>query len=127
MLYDGFTYFSQTVGVMSALPNEVPDYVPYNNIASSKEWLFYARSLFHNAGQTFFHHLPHLDDLSAGDSVELLITATGDLHIFLNGLSGQRLATGLPINQCRLWGVADVCGECARIKSEMLSGNLGMV
>ena len=28
MLFDVFTYFSQTVGVTATLPDEVPDYLP---------------------------------------------------------------------------------------------------
>ena len=81
--------------------------------------------LYHNARRTDFPHLPDLDDLSDGDSVGLLVTTSGDLHIFFNGRSGQRLATGLPVNQY-LWGVVSVHGNCSKIKSEMLilSGKL---
>ena len=122
-LCDGFTYFSQRVGVTSALPNKVPDFLPFNLTTSSKEWVFYGRTLFHNERQTVFHHLPSLDGLSAGDSVGLLVTATGDLHIFFNGRSGDRIASGLPVNQS-LWGAACVHNECSKIKSEMLSGKL---
>ena len=53
----------------------------------------------------------------------LLVTASGDLHIFFNGVSGQKIATGMPINKC-LWGVVDVCYSCSKITSEMLSCEL---
>ena len=111
VLRDGFTYFPQTVGVMAALPNKVPDVLPFNNTASSKEWFFGDGTL------------PYL---SAGNTVNLLVTTSGDLHIFINGRSGQRLATGLPVNQ-HLWGVASVQGICCKIKSEMLSGKVECV
>ena len=127
MLCDGFTYFSQTVGVTSALPESVPYslhpiYSGYQ--ASSNEWLCRGNQLLHNETETEFPHLPSLDDdPPVGFSVGLLIDNTGALHIFFNGMSSERLATGLPINK-RLWGVVDVYGNCSEIKSEMLSGKL---
>ena len=126
ILCDGFTYILQAVGVTSALPNEVPKYLPYNYTASSKEWFFRDRTLLHNERQTDFPHLPYLHDLSAGDSVGLLVTTSGDLHIFFNGKSGHKIASGLPVNQS-LWRVASVYGNCSKIKSEMLSGKLNAV
>ena len=126
MLCDGFTYFSQIIGVTSALPESVPHtlhrYTGYQ--ASSNEWLYRGNLLFHNKTATDFPHLPSLDDRPpVGFSVGLLIDNTGALHIFSNGTSSKRLTTGLPINK-RIWGVVDVYGNCSKIKSEMLSGKL---
>ena len=126
MLCDGFTYFSQTVGVMSALPERVPYslhpfYSGYQ--ASSKEWVYSDNQLLYNKTATAFPHLPSLDDPPVGFSVGLLIDNTGALHIFFNGTSSKRLATGLPIHK-PLWGVVDVGDKCSKIKSEMLSGKL---
>ena len=130
MLCDGFTYFSQTVGVTSALPESVPFtlHLIYRECqASSNEWLYCGNQLLHNRRATPFPHLPSLDDRpSVGFSVGLLIDNTGALHIFFNGMSSKRLATGLPINK-HLWGVVDVGGNCSKIKSEMLSGKLDSV
>ena len=127
MLCDGFTYFSQTVGVTSALPESAPSTLhPIYRVyrASSNEWIYSGNQLHHNETATDFPHLPSLDDRpQVGFSVGLLIDNTGALHIFFNGTSSERLATGLPINK-RLWGVVDVCGDCSKIKSEMLSGKL---
>ena len=125
MLCDGFTYFSQTVGVTSALPESVPSILHYSGLrASSNEWLYSGNQLHHNKTATDFPHLPSLDDHPpVGFSVGLLIDNTGALHIFFNGMSSIRLATGLPINK-PLWGVVDVYGYCSKIKSEMLSGKL---
>ena len=127
MLCDGFTYFSQVVGVTSALPESVPITLhPYYSgyQTSSNDWLYSGRRLLHNKTATAFPHLPSLDDRPpVGFSVGLLIDNTGALHIFFNGTSSKRLATGLPINK-RLWGVVDVRAKCSKIKSEMLSGKL---
>ena len=127
MLCDGFTYFSQIVGVTSARPERVPyslhpSYSGYK--ASSNDWLYCGNHLLHNRTSTAFLHLPSLDnDPPVGFSVGLLIDNTGALHIFFNGKSSERLATGLPIHK-RLWGVVDVFDTCSKIKSEMLSGKL---
>ena len=135
-----YIYFSQHVGVTSALPDEVPEYLPYHAMASSKEWLFCGTSLHHDQrktdwlyrrkGVTDFPHLPNLRGLSAGDSVGLLVTTSGDLYIFFdgrsgrfNGRSGHKVASCLPVNQS-LWGVADVYADCSKIKSEILVGKL---
>ena len=77
----------------------------------------------HNKSQMQFRHLPPLDAFTRDDAVGLLITATGDLHIYFNGKSVQKVATGLPMNK-PLWGVADVRGNCSKIKSEILSGKM---
>ena len=121
-----FLYFSQTVGVTSALPESVPytlhpDYRVYQ--ASSNEWVYGDNQLLHNKTATDFPHLPSLDYPPVGFSVGLLIDNTGALHIFFNGTSSKRLATGIPIHK-PLWGMADLCGMCSKIKSEMLSGKL---
>ena len=105
MLCDGFTYFSQTVGVMSALPESVPSLLHVYAGVSTNKWLY------------------DCSDLSSGETVGLLVTTSGDLHRYWNGRSGQRVATGLPVND-HLFGVADVYGNCSKIKSEMLSGKL---
>ena len=106
MLCDGFTYFSQTVGVTSALPNKVPDWLDPG--VSTIKWLY------------------DCSHLSSGETVGFLVTTSGDLYQYFNGRSGQRVATGLPASG-NLWGVADVFGKCSKIKSEMLSGKLDCV
>ena len=103
MLCDGFTYFSQTVGVTSARPYEVPHYLISG--VSTKKWLY------------------DCEHLSSGETVGFLVTTSGELYQYFNGQSGQRVATGLPVSGS-LWGVADVFGNCSKIKSEMLSGKL---
>ena len=103
MLCDGFTYFSQTVGVTSALPERVPSLL--HDGVSTNNWVY------------------DCSGLSSGGTVGLLVTTSGDLYLYWNGRSGQRVDTGLPVNQ-HLFGAADVFGKCSKIKSEMLSGKL---
>ena len=125
MLCDGFTYFSQVVGVTSTLPERVPSFLHsfWDYQASSNEWLYSGNWLLHNKTKTDFLHLPSLDRLTPGESVGVFIDNRGGLYIFFNGTSSGTIATGLPINQ-RLWGVVSVEGKCTKIKSEMLSGKL---
>ena len=101
MLCDGFTYFSQIVGVTSALPESVPSHLIAG--VSTNKWLY------------------DCSRLSSGGTVGLLVTTSGDLYQYWNGRSGQRVATGLPVNQ-HIWGAASVEYKCSKIKSEMLSG-----
>ena len=103
MLCDGFTYFSQTVGVTSALPESVPSAL-FAGVSTNK-WLY------------------DCSRLSSGGTVGLLMTTSGDLYEYWNGRSGGRVATGLPVNQ-HIWGMASVQFNCSEIKSEMLSGKL---
>ena len=117
--------FSQTVGVTSALPEDVSSTLSHiwGYQASSNEWLYRSNQLLHNETVTDFPRLPSLYYLTPGDSVGLFIDNRGGLHIFFNGTSSGTIATGLPINK-RLWGVVDVCGTCYKVKSELLSGKL---
>ena len=103
MLCDGFTYFSQIVGVTSGLPESVPHWL--DDGVSTNQWLY------------------DCYDLSSGETVGLLVTTSGDLYQYRNGRSGQRVTTGLPVNR-HIWGMASVQGDCSKIKSEMLSGKL---
>ena len=117
MLCDVFPYFSQRVGVTTTLPDSVPGYLPTYG-AGGHEWNYYTRSLFHNGSYSDFPHLP-----STNQSVGLLVTANGQLHLYLDGRHVQEVATGLPV--CTpLWGAVDVGDNYIKIKSEILSGEL---
>ena len=122
MLCDVFPYFSQTVGVTTTLPDSVPDYLPLSD-AGGHEWNYWDRSLWHNGSSSGFPHLPSLDDLTTNQSVGLLVTTNGQLHLYLDGRHVQEVATGLPVTT-PLWGAVDVYGGCIKIKSEILSGEL---
>ena len=129
MLCDEFTYFSQTVGVTTTVPDVVPDEQPLSlslflsRDASNNEWYYCGNTLFHNHSSTGYSHLPSLDDFQVGNKIGLLLLPNGELHLFLDGKNSAQLATGLPVHKS-LFGAVDVCWRCTKIKSEILSGEL---
>ena len=91
MLFDVFTYFSQIVGVTATLPDEVPRYLPWDD-TGPQEWYYVDTELCHN-GSVLCSDLPDLWDLSPCQSVGLLLTASGDLHVFLDGRHVKKVAS----------------------------------
>ena len=122
MLCDGFTYFSQSVGVTTTVPDEVP-YGLYLVEASNNEWYYCGNTLYHNHSCTDYSHLPNLHNFEVGNKVGLLLLTNGELYLFLDGKNSAQLATGLPVHKS-LFGVVDVCDRCTKIKSKILSGEL---
>ena len=122
MLCDGFTYFSQRVGVTTTLPDRVPHELPLTS-AGPHEWYYSGQSLCHDGSYTKFPHLPSLRELSTHQTVGLLISTNGQLHVYIDGRHSECIASGLPVNK-PLFGAVDVCFECTKIKSEFLSGEL---
>ena len=122
MLCDGFTYFSQGVGVTTTVPDEVPYELPTGG-ASNNEWYYRCNTLFHNHSSTNYFHLPSLYDFKVGNKIGLLLLPNGTLHLFLDGKISAQLATGLPVHKS-LFGTVDVYSRCTKIKSEILSGEL---
>ena len=59
--------------------------------------------------------------LHVEQSVGLLLTRDGDLHLFVDGKHREMVWSGLPTDQ-PLWGAADVFGVCAKIKADILRG-----
>ena len=122
MLCDGFTYFSQRVGVTTTVPDEVPYDLPVIG-ASNNEWYYYHNTLSHNHSSTKYSHLPSLDGFEVGNKIGLLLLPNGKLHLFLDGKNSAQLATGLPVHKS-LFGAVDVRSRCTKIKSEILSDEL---
>ena len=91
MLFDVFTYFSQRVGVTATLPDEVPHYLPWRH-SGPQEWYYVDTVLIHN-GSVLCSDLPNLSDLIPHQSVGLLLTASGDLHVFLDGRHVKKVAS----------------------------------
>ena len=87
--------------------------------AGPHEWIWESSLIYHN-DQTYSAPC-RLKDLTAGHSVGLLVTPSGQLHIFLDDKHQSEVLTGLPVH-IPLWGMADVYGRCVKIKSEMMSG-----
>ena len=91
MLFDVFTYFSQRVGVTATLPDEVPDYLPVSK-SGPQEWYYMGTELRHN-GRRLCSDLPDLRYLRPDQRVGLLLTASGDLHVFLDGRHVKKVAS----------------------------------
>ena len=104
----------------TTLPDTVPSNLPAWS-AGPHEWNYWDRTLFHNKQRIGFAVLPSLDDLTRGQTVGLLVTTNGQLHLFLNDQHCKEIATGLPVDT-PLWGAASVWGRCTKIKSAILSG-----
>ena len=105
----------------ATLPNEVPLDLPYS-YSGPHEWNYTLTSLWHN-GRTISTGLPNLNDLKPRQTVGLLLTSDGQLHIYHDGQHTKKVATDLSVNH-HLWGAVDVWGNCTKIKSELLSGEL---
>ena len=116
-------FISQTIGVTATLPDQVPCYLPPLSGTGSDEWYYEGRSLYHNRKQTDFPHLPSTRGLITGERVAIQITDTGKMNIFFNGKFAETIASDLPTDT-RLYGAVDVYGDCSKIKSELLSGEL---
>ena len=91
MLFDVFTYFSQIVGVTATLPDEVPDYLPWRD-SGPQEWYYEGTALWHN-GRRLCSDLPNLRNLRPHKRVGLLLTASGDLLVFIDGRHVKKVAS----------------------------------
>ena len=85
------------------------------------EWVYKEKDIWHNQQRCHFSDLPSLNTLTPGQSVGLLVTSSGQLHLFVDGVHNRVMATGLPVDT-PLWGVASLYGRCTKIRSEKLSG-----
>ena len=106
----------------TTLPDNVPSLL-YGAVAGPDQWYYDDQSLYHNRKQTEFPDLPSLNELRTQQRVGIQITENGELNIFIDGNYKKTVATGLPVHQA-IFGVVDVCGDCTKIKSEILSGEL---
>ena len=91
MLFDVFTYFSQAVGVTATLSDKVPRYLSGSG-TGPQEWYYVSTVLCHN-GRELCSDLPDLLDLRPHQSVGLLLTASSDLHVFLDGRHVKKVAS----------------------------------
>ena len=114
------THPPQRVGLTTKLPSVVLPEVPINDVGPH-EWNCCGAVIYHSKQFNSSEHFPTLDDLTRGQSVGLLVTPNGQLHLFLNGEHRCEIATGLPVDT-PLWGVAGIRGKCTKIKSEIMSG-----
>ena len=106
----------------TTLPDNVPSYLR-GPVAGPDQWYYINKSLYHDRKQTKFPDLPSLDELRTQQCVGIQITENGDLNLFIDGNYKKTVATGLPVHQA-IFGVVSVRGNCTKIKSEILSGEL---
>ena len=106
----------------TTLPDNVPSDL-YVTGAGPDQWYYDNQSLCHNRKVTEFPDLPSLNELKTQQRVGIQITENGELNIFIDGNYMKTVATGLPVHQA-IFGVVDVIGNCTKIKSEILSGEL---
>ena len=112
---------SQAVGVTATLPIDV-HFGLLSNFSGPHEWNYVCSSLYHN-GREISIGLPDLENLNRHQTVGLLLTSNGQLHVYHDGRHTKEVATNLPVNH-HLWGALDVGYNCTKIKSELLSGEL---
>ena len=106
----------------TTLPDNVPSYL-LGSDTGPDQWYYSDQSLYHNRKETRFPDLPSLNELKTQQRVGIQITENGELNIFIDGNYMKTVATGLPVHQA-IFGVVDVIGNCTKIKSEILSGEL---
>ena len=118
----GFARPPQGVGLTTELPNptNVPPFL-HSGVVGLHDWVYKCQAIYHDNKFSKLPDIPRLDNLTPGQSVGLLATLNGQLHVFVDGIHRGEIATGLPVDT-PLWGMADVCGRCTKIKSEIMSG-----
>lgn len=86
----------------------------------SHDWICIGREFINNKSTSHRNQFPSLTNQQIG----LLVTSTGQLHLYLNGKYNYKLSDGIFRNNkpVPVWGIVDLCGVCTKIKSEVLSG-----
>ena len=104
----------------ATLPDEVPSYFTVNSIGP-QNWHYGSKWIWNN-GKKCSPELPDIGHLNTNQTIGLLISSDTKLHIYLNGRHITTVS-GLPVDS-HLWGAVNVRGDCTKIKSELLSGEL---
>ena len=102
----------------------LPDKVPSDlNVwkTGPQDWHYGSKRIWNN-GKTCSPKLPDIDNLNTNQTIGLLISSDTKLHVYLDGRHITTVS-GLPVDS-HLWGAVSVYGDCTKIKSELLSGEL---
>ena len=104
----------------ATLTDEVPSYLA-GGLTGPQDWYYMEKRIWNN-GKECSPKLPDINNLNTNQTIGLLISSDTKLHVYLDG---HHLTTvsGLPVDS-HLWGAVDVYGNCTKIKSELLSGEL---
>ena len=104
----------------ATLPDEVPYTFTEGNIGP-QDWVYGSKWIWNN-GKKCSPELPNTFTLNTNQTIGLLISSDTKLHVYLDG-HHITTVSGLPVDS-HLWGAVDVFGNCTKIKSELLSGEL---
>ena len=88
--------FSQAVGVTATPPDQLPSELRWER-SGAQEWNYVGSSLYHN-GRELSSGLPNLPNLKPHQRVGLFVTASGDLHVFIDGRHEKKVSWGLRVN-----------------------------
>ena len=102
----------------------LPDEVPYdlNGVDTEPQNWHYGGKWIWNNRKKCSPELPHIGNVNTNQTIGLLISSDGGLHVYVDGRHITTVS-GLPVDS-RLWGAVNVRGDCTKIKSELLSGEL---
>ena len=102
----------------------LPDEVPFDlNVGNTgpQDWYYMGIGILNN-GKKCSPELPNTKNLNTNQTIGLLISSDTKLHVYLDG-HHITTVSGLPVDS-HLWGAVNVLGDCTKIKSELLSGEL---
>ena len=102
----------------ATLPDEVPSDI-HGWYTGPQDWYYMWVRIWNN-GKKCTPELPNINNINTNQTIGLLISNDTKLHIYLDG-HHITTVSGLPVDS-HLWGAVDVCGNCTKIKSELLSG-----
>ena len=106
--------------MIATLPDKVPSDLRGRE-TGPQDWVYSYKSIWNN-GENCSPELPDTFTLNTNQTIGLLISSDTKLHVYLDGRHVTTVS-GLPVDS-HLWGAVDVYGDCTKIKSELLSGEL---
>ena len=104
----------------ATLPDKVPSDL-YGRDTGPQDWYYMEKWIWNNKKQCS-PELPGIYTLNTNQTIGLLISSDTKLHVYQDGRHITTVS-GLPVDS-HLWGAVDVFGDCTKIKSELLSGEL---
>jgi neuralized-like protein 4 len=75
-------------------------------------WVMSGCSIMKDGHTVLDEYGQDLDQLAEGDRVGVMRSASGVMHVFVNGVDQGPAASGIPH---RVWAVIDMYGKCAQV------------
>ena len=104
----------------ATLPDKVPSGLTGRR-TGPQDWYYMGKQIWNN-GKQCSPQLPNIYTLNTNQTIGLLISSDTKLHVYLDGHHLTTVSC-LPVDS-HLWGAVEVYGDCTKIKSELLSGEL---